>query len=95
MTVSQRLCLGLLLPVLLAGCGVTGTEEFAVLQMFDLIPALETIDVSGVNPAHSSEIWELRDSFFSEFHTVVLSGGTVGREELDEELLVRFDLDYR
>jgi len=80
-----------LVPTLLTGCNVTGTDEFVDLEQFEQIPALEALDVTGISPAETTELWELRESMFGESHTVVLAGGTVGRGGMDPALLVSFD----
>lgn len=58
---------------------------------FEALPALADLDVSRVQPAEETELWELRESRWGEEHEVVLVGGTAGRDGVDPGVLADFD----
>jgi hypothetical protein len=79
------------LTVALAGCGLFGPDDFVDFSTFDQLPALNHLDVATAEPAPSIEYWELRNALPPADYQVVLSGGSVPRHDLGEEVLATLD----
>ncbi len=60
------------------------------LDTFTALPTLENIDYSQINPAQTTQYWELRFAFPGETSEVIGSGGS--REGIDAALLAEFDI---
>lgn len=57
---------------------------------YEPIPALHDLDWGAVEPAATWDYWELRRTVPSE-HPVIGSGGVLGREELDADVLAALE----
>ena len=85
----------LVLLVVAVGCGILGADEpFVDFSVYEPLPRLVDLEVPESAAGDDIVYWELRRSFdpwSTEGDEVLLSGGPGTREDLDAELLARFD----